>query len=171
VPKIQFGKRRKNRAQAYACALFLGGIMPTYLKVLIFCAALFLLYASVVMMIPYFRYFDIKDKLKEAAKNAMSETDANIARTLAEKALDNRIPIVGDYFYQIQDEKGNKMVLIPETEEQQKEYIEGAIQYFLQNIQRDDNFNIAIEYTVELYFPFYTHKINFSYKETQPLAR
>ena len=168
---MQFGKRRKDRAQAYACALFLGGDMPRYLKVLIFCAVLFLLYASVAVMIPYIRYFHIKDKIKEAAKNAMSETDANIARTLAETAMDDKIPIVGDYFYQIQDEKGEKKVLRPDTEEQQKEYLDGATGYFLQNIQRDDSFNISIEYTVELYFPFYTHKINFSYKESQPLAR
>jgi len=144
--------------------------MPRYLKVLLFFLVVFLLYAAVAISIPYIRFYHIKDKMKEAAENAMTESDESIARALAETALDDKLPLVGDYFYQIQDEKGNKSVYRPETEQQQKEYIAGATDYFLQNIQRDDNFNISINYTVELYFPFYTYKMNFSHKEIQPLA-
>lgn len=145
--------------------------MPRYLKVLIFFAVVFLLYAAVAISIPYIRFYHIKDKMKEAAENALTENDETIARTLAETAMDDKIPLVGDYFYQVQDEKGKKYVYRPESEEQQKEYLEGAKIYFLQNIQRDANFNISIEYTVELYFPFYTYKMNFSHKEIQPLAK
>jgi len=145
--------------------------MPRYLKVLLFFLVVFLFYAAVAISIPYIRFYHIKDKMKEAAENAMAESDESIARTLAETAMDDKLPLVGDYFYQIQDDKGNKSIYRPETEEQQKEYIAGATDYFLQNIQRDDNFNISINYTVELYFPFYTYKMNFSHKEIQPLAK
>lgn len=143
--------------------------MPKYLKVLIFCAIVFLLYAAVAVSIPYIRFFHIKDKMKEAAQNAMTESDDSIARALAENSLDDKIPLVGDYFYQVQDEKGKKNIYKPETEEQQREYIDGAREYFLQNIQREEgrSYTISIEYTVELYFPFYTHKINFKHKEVQ----
>ncbi|MDQ7797340.1 MAG: hypothetical protein RDU76_00145 [Candidatus Edwardsbacteria bacterium] len=147
--------------------------MPKFLKVLIFFAVLILLYAAVAVSIPYIRFFHIKDKMKEAAQNAMTENDDTIARALAENAMDDKIPLVGDYFYQVQDEKGNRDVYEPESEEQQREYLEGAREYFLQNIIRAEgqNYTISIDYTVELYFPFYTHRINFSHKESQPLVR
>jgi hypothetical protein len=147
--------------------------MPKFLKVLIFFAVLFLLYAAVAVSIPYIRFFHIKDKMKEAAQNAMTESDDSIARALAENSLDDKIPLVGDYFYQVQDEKGNKDVFIPGTEEQKREYLDGAREYFLQNIAREEGQScaISIDYTVELYFPFYTHKINFSHKEVQTPTR
>ncbi|HAD83127.1 MAG: hypothetical protein A2509_03850 [Candidatus Edwardsbacteria bacterium RIFOXYD12_FULL_50_11] len=147
--------------------------MPKFLKVLIFFTVLILLYAAVAISIPYIRFFHIKDKMKEAAQNAMTENDDSIARALAENAMDDKIPLVGDYFYQVQDEKGNRDVYKPETEEQQREYLEGAREYFLQNIIRTEgqNYTISIDYTVELYFPFYTHRISFSHKESQPLVR
>lgn len=147
--------------------------MPPILKVVLGIAVLFLLYAAVAVSIPYIRFYHIKDKMKEAAQNAMTENDDTIARALAENALDDKIPLVGDYFYQVQDEKGNKDLYQPETEEQQKEYLEGAREYFLQNIVRIEgqNYTISIDYTVELYFPFYIHRMNFSHKESQPLVR
>jgi len=147
--------------------------MPKFLKVLIFFAVLFLLYAALAVSIPYIRFVHIKDKMKEAAQNAMTESDDSIARALAESAMDDKIPLVGDYFYQVQDEKGNKDVYKPETEEQQREYLDGAREYFLQNIIREEgrSYTISIDYTVELYFPFYIHRINFSHKESQPLVR
>ncbi len=147
--------------------------MPPILKVVLVIAVLFLMYAAVAISIPYIRYFHIKDKMEEAVQNAIAESDESIARTLAETAMDDKIPLVGDYFYQVQDEKGNKYVYRPVTEEQQKEYLDGAMDYFLQNIIRAEgqNYSISINYTVELYFPFYTHRINFSHKESQPLVR
>lgn len=147
--------------------------MPRFFKVIIFILVMFLFYAAIAISIPYIRFYHIKDKMKEAAQNAVSESDRAIAVALAETALDDKIPLVGDYFYQVIDEKGKKYVYLPETQEQQKEFMDVAAEYFLQNIERNPGqyYSINIDYVVELYFPFYTHKIRFSHKETQPLTR
>ena len=147
--------------------------MPQFFKVIIFVVVAFLFYAAIAISIPYIRFYNIKDKMKEAAENAAAESDRSIALALAETALDSKIPLVGDYFYQLIDEKGKKYIYLPETQEQQKEFMDGATEYFLQNIERnpDQNYSINIDYVVELYFPFYTHKIRFNHKEIQPLTR
>jgi hypothetical protein len=147
--------------------------MPRIVKPLIYLAIGFLVYMAIAISIPYIRFYHIKGKMKEAAENAFNGADDTIARALAENALDDKLPLVGDYFYRVEDEQGKLYVCRPESEEQKKEYLEGARQYFLDNIVRDpgNSFTISIGYTVELYFPMYTHKINFSHKEIQPLAR
>jgi hypothetical protein len=147
--------------------------MPRIVKPFIYVAIGFLIYMAIAISIPYIRYFHIKGKMEEAAQNAFTEPDDVIARALADNALDDKLPLVGDYFYRVEDDQGRRYVYRPESDEQKKEYLEGARQYFLENIIRDpgNSYTISIQYTVELYFPFYTHKINFSHKETQPLTR
>jgi hypothetical protein len=147
--------------------------MPPFVKVTLVLLAIFLVFAGISIVIPYIRFADIKGKMKEAAENAMGENDQTISFELAENAMDDKLPLVGDYFYQVVDNKGEKFILTPESEEQRKEYKDGARQYFLEHIQRvsGQDYTISIEYTVELYFPFYTHSINFRHKEVQPLTR
>lgn len=147
--------------------------MPRIVKPLIYLVIGYLIYMAIAISIPYIRFHHIKEKMKEAAENAFNETDDTIARVLAEDALDDKLPLMGDYFYRVEDEQGKRYIYRPESEEQKKEYLEGARQYFRDNMVRDPgiSFTISIQYTVELYFPIYTHKINFSHKETQPLAR
>ncbi|MBI4726733.1 hypothetical protein HY768_05860 [candidate division TA06 bacterium] len=142
--------------------------MPRIIKWLLWALVVVALYASLKIVLPYIRFADIKGKMREAVLAAAMETDESIARKLAENALDDNLPLAGDYFYQVTGEDGKKFVYQPETEEQKNEYQTLARQYFLEHMTRSpQGLEIAISYQQEIYFPFnlYTHKISFEHKE------
>lgn len=144
--------------------------MPKIVKWVLWILAGFALYMAIVILLPYIRFADIKGKMKEAVQAANAESDISIAIKLSENALLDKLPIAGDYFYQVVGEDGKKFVYEPDTEEQKKEYQELAKQYFLEHMtQTPQGLEIEISYTVEIYFPFniYTHKILFAHKEGQ----
>jgi spore coat polysaccharide biosynthesis predicted glycosyltransferase SpsG len=142
--------------------------MPKIVKWLLWILAGLAVYMAIMILLPYIRFADIKGKMKEAVQASDAEPDMNIATKLAETALLDRLPIAGDYFYKVTDENGKKFVYTPEYDDQQREYLELAKQYFLDHMNHtSQGLEISIGYTVEVYFPFgiYTHKINFEHKE------
>ena len=142
--------------------------MPKIIKWMLWVLAGFALYMSIKIVLPYIRFADIKGKMEEAVLAANAETDNNIADKLSENALLDKLPIAGDYFYQVVGEDDKKFYYEPESPEQQKEYQELAKQYFLEHMTRTpQGLVIEISYTVEIYFPFdiYIHRINFAHKE------
>lgn len=142
--------------------------MPKIVKWILWVLAGFALYMSVKIVIPYIRFADIKGKMEEAVLAANSESDTGIAIKLSENALLDKIPIAGDYFYQVTGEDGKKFLYEPESPEQVDEYQELAKQYFLEHMTRGpQGLEIEIGYTVEIYFPFniYTYRISFSHRE------
>jgi hypothetical protein len=145
--------------------------MHPLLKLLITAAVIIGIYSGIMILMPYIRFADIKSKTQEAVQNAMAETDESLAGKLAETALDDKLPIAGDYFYQVRDAQGKVAVLMPETEAQQKEYDALATAYFLKSFKRnaDRSLSIVIDYTQEVYFPFnvYKHTIHFHHEEGQ----
>jgi hypothetical protein len=149
--------------------------MHPLLKMLIGAVVIVSLYAGLMFAIAYIRFSDIKGKVKEATMSAVTESDANIATKLAETALDDKLPIAGDYFFQVRDAQGKISVLTPESEQQQKEYIALATAYFANNITygADRSVTIILDYDQEVYFPFnmYKHTIHFHHEETQQPPR
>jgi len=142
--------------------------MPKIVKWLLWILVGFALYMSIKIVLPYIRFADIKGKMEEAVLAANAESDISIAMKLSENALLDKLPIAGDYFYQVVGEDGKKFLYEPEDPDQEKEYLELAKQYFLEHMTRTpQGLEIGISYTVEIYFPFdiYTHKINFEHKE------
>ena len=142
--------------------------MPRIIKWLLWILAVFAFYMSIKILLPYIRFADIKGKMEEAVLASDGESEVRIAIKLSETALLDKLPIAGDYFYQVVGEDGKKFVYEPDTEEQKKEYQELAKQYFLEHMtQTPQGLEIEISYTVEIYFPFniYTHKILFAHKE------
>jgi hypothetical protein len=142
--------------------------MPRIVKWILWILVGFALYMSIVILLPHIRFADIKGKMKEAVLSANSESDISIAIKLSENALLDKLPISGDYFYQVIGDDGKKFFYQPETPEQEKEYLELAKQYFLEHMTRtSEGLEMEIRYTVEIYFPFniYTHRINFEHKE------
>jgi len=142
--------------------------MPRIVKWILWILLGFALYMSIKIVLPYIRFADIKGKMEEAVLAANAETDYNIADKLAENAILDKIPISGDYFYQVVGEDGKKYIYEPESPEQVKEYQGMARQYFLDHMTRTpQGLVIEISYTVEIYFPFdtYTHRILFVHKE------
>jgi len=149
--------------------------MHPLFKLLIVAAILIGCYAGIKILLPYIRFADIKGKMQEAANNSVSETDESLCNKLAETALEDKLPIAGDYFYQVKDEQGKLSVLTPESDEQQKDYTKLAGDYFLKNIKRgqDRSVTITIDYNQEVYFPFnvYKHVIHFHHEEVQQLPK
>ena len=142
--------------------------MPRIVKWILWILLGFALYMSIKILLPYIRFADIKGKMEEAALVSNGESDLGIAIKLSETALLDKLPIAGDYFYQVVGEDGKKYFYEPESPEQQKEYQELAKQYFLEHMTRTpQGLAIEISYTVEIYFPFniYIHRINFAYRE------
>ncbi|HTY08143.1 MAG TPA: hypothetical protein VMF29_03165, partial [Candidatus Edwardsbacteria bacterium] len=72
--------------------------MHPFLKFLVLAAVVAGLYAGIKILLPYIRFADIKGKVREAATNSVSESDESLATKLAETALDDKLPIAGDYF-------------------------------------------------------------------------
>ena len=149
--------------------------MHPFLKMMILAAVILGLYSGLKLLLPYIRFADIKSKVNEAAMNALTESDASIAIKLAETALVDKLPIAGDYFFQVKDGQGKVYVLTPETEEQEKEYTALATAYFTKNITHgaDRSITIAIDYDQDVYFPFniYKHTIHFHHEESQQPPR
>ncbi len=149
--------------------------MPPILKFLIVVLVALLLYTAFMASLPHIRFSRVKGKMEEAAAAAMSEPDEALARELAEVCLEQKVPIVGDFFYKVRDDKGDLFFYQPETEEERKQYLDGAFAYFLENIKRTpgQEISISIEYQTETYFPFgvYTLKQNFSHTESSAIAR
>lgn len=149
--------------------------MPPILKVLIVVLALLVLYSGFMAALPHIRFSRVKGKMEEAAAAAVSDSDEALARELAEVCLEQKVPIVGDFFYKVRDDKGDLFYYQPENEQERKEYLDGAFAYFLEHIKRTpgQEISISIEYQTETYFPFgvYTLKQNFSHTETSALAR
>ncbi|MBI5804797.1 hypothetical protein HZA73_01985 [candidate division TA06 bacterium] len=142
--------------------------MPRIVKWILWILVGFALYMSIKILLPYIRFADIKGKMEEAVLVSNGESDLTIAIKLSENALLDKLPIAGDYFYQVVGEDGKKFFYEPENLEQEKEYQELAKQYFLEHMTRTpQGLVIEISYTVEIYFPFniYTHKIFFAHKE------
>lgn len=145
--------------------------MHPLLKILIAVVLLMAGYVGFKFLIAYIRFADIKGKMQEAVVNSFADTDNTIADKLAENALDDKLPIAGDYFYQVRDDAGKVFVLVPETEEQKAEYKKLATDYFLSTIKRGGSggrdFSIAIAYDQEIYFPLnvYKHVIKFRHEE------
>jgi len=142
--------------------------MPKIIKWILWVLAAFALYMSIKILLPYIRFADIKGKMEEAVGAASAETDDNIADKLSENAILDKLPISGDYFYQVVGEDGKRYIYEPESPEQVKEYQELAKQYFLEHMTRTSRgLVIEISYTVEIYFPFniYIHRILFVHKE------
>ncbi|MRR09499.1 hypothetical protein EG831_05385 [bacterium] len=144
--------------------------MHPLLKILIVAVLLMAGYIGFKFLIAYIRFADIKGKMQEAVVNSYADTDNTIADKLAENALDDKLPIAGDYFYQVRDNAGKVFVLEPETDEQKAEYKRLATDYFLSTIKRGGSgreFSIAIAYDQEIYFPFnlYKHVLKFSHEE------
>jgi hypothetical protein len=149
--------------------------MPKIVKWFLWFLVFLALYNGFKVMLPYLRFAHIKGQMKDACQSAITESDNSLAEMLADKAKDDQIPLVGDYFYRVTDENGKQFFYKPETEAQEKEYLDGAKQYFLERIVRNpgNDISISIEYHVEVYFVFhmYTYKIDFQHKEVRPLAR
>jgi hypothetical protein len=149
--------------------------MHPLLKMLILAVVLVAVYAGLMIMFPYIRFSHIKSKIQEAAANAVTESDESLVAKLAETALEDKLPIAGDYFYQVKDEQGKLTVLTPENDQQQKEYLKLATDYFLKNIVHgpDKSITITIDYNQEVYFPFnvYKHVIHFHHEEIQQLPK
>lgn len=149
--------------------------MPPIVKVLIVVLAALLLYSGFMAAMPHIRFSRVKSKMEEAASAAMADGDDVLARGLAEVCLEQKVPIVGDFFYRVRDEKGDLFFYEPETEQEKKQYLDGAFAYFLEHIKRmpGQDISISIEYQTETYFPFglYTLKQNFSHTETSRLSR
>jgi hypothetical protein len=145
--------------------------MHPLLKLMIGAVVLFVLYTGIKFMIAYVRFYDIKGKIREAATSTFGESDSTIAVKLAETALGDKLPIAGDYFYQVKDDKGGVYVLEPQSDQQQQEYLNLATKYFMGNIKHGANreFSITVAYDQEIYFPFnlYTHVIKFRHEEVQ----
>ncbi|GEM_PF-1148724 len=148
--------------------------MHPLLKLLIVAAVLLGIYSGLMFMVAYVRFYDIKGKMEEAARNSLAESDTSLAVKLAETALDDKLPIAGDYFYQVRDDQGKVFVLRPETEQQQQEYLQLAVRYFMQNMQRGSGgFTISLAYDQEIYFPFnvYKHTVKFRHTEVYQQPR
>ncbi len=149
--------------------------MPSFFKVLIVVLVALLLYSGFMAALPHIRFSRVKGKMEEAVQAALVESDESLARGLAEVCLEQKVPLVGDFFYKVKDEQGKLFYYQPETEEERQEYLKGAIAYFLEHIKRipGQEISISIEYQTETYFPFglYTLKQNFSHTETSSLAR
>ena len=142
--------------------------MPRIVKWILWILVGFALYMSIKILLPYIRFADIKGKMKEAVLVSGAESDVSIAIKLSENALLDKLPIAGDYFYQVVGEDGKKFFYEPESPEQEKEYQDLAKQYFLEHTTRTpQGLVVEISYTVEIHFPFdvYTHKIFFAHKE------
>ena len=142
--------------------------MPRIVKWILWILVGVSLYMSIKILLPYIRFADIKGKMKEAVLVAGAESDISIAIKLSENALLDKLPIAGDYFYQVVGEDGKKFFYEPESPEQEKEYQDLAKQYFLEHMTRTpQGLAIEISYTVEIYFPFniYIHRINFAHRE------
>lgn len=149
--------------------------MPPIIKVLIVVLALLVLYSALLVAIPHIRFYRVKDKMEEAVNAAMAESDESLAQGLADVCLEQKVPLVGDFFYRVTDDQGKKFYYQPESEAERRQYLDGAKAYFLENIKRipGQEISISIEYTVEIYFPFniYTMKKTFSHKEVLSLSR
>jgi hypothetical protein len=145
--------------------------MPRIFKWLLWALVPLALYASLKIMMPYIRFADIKSKMEAAVQASDLESDESIARKLAENALDDKLPLAGDYFYQVTGDDGKKFIYTPDTEEQKVEYQALVRQYFLDHMTRSSQgLEITISYQQEIYFLFnlYTHKISFDHKEGEP---
>jgi hypothetical protein len=149
--------------------------MHPMLKLLIGAVVLIALYTGIKFLIAYVRFYDIKSKMEEAALNSFTEGDSIIAVKLAETALSDKLPIAGDYFFQVKDDQGKVFVLEPESDQQQQDYLRQAARYFVGNMKHGANrdFSIAIAYDQEIYFPFniYKHVLKFRHEEIQQQAK
>lgn len=149
--------------------------MPPIVKVLIVVLVALLLYSAFMAAMPHIRFSRIKGKMEEAVNAAMADTDEVLARELAEVCLEQKVPIVGDFFYKVRDEKGKLFYYQPETDQEKKQYMDGAMAYFQENIKRNpgQEISISIEYQTETYFPFdlYVLKQGFAHTETSSLTR
>jgi hypothetical protein len=149
--------------------------MPPIVKVLIVVLAILLLYSAFITALPHIRFSRVKGKMEEAVNAAMADPDEALARGLAEVCLEQKVPIVGDFFYKVHDDKGELFYYQPENDEEKKQYLDGAFAYFLEHIKRipGQEISISIEYQTETYFPFgiYTLKQNFSHTEKSSLSR
>jgi hypothetical protein len=149
--------------------------MPPILKVLIVVLVALLLYTAFMAGLPHIRFSRVKGKMEEAVAAAMSDADETLARELAEVCLEQKVPIVGDFFYKVRDDKGEMFFYQPENDQEKKQYLDGAFAYFLEHIKRTpgQEISISIEYQTETYFPFgvYTLKQNFSHTESSALGR
>ncbi|MEW6684915.1 MAG: hypothetical protein AB1393_01755 [Candidatus Edwardsbacteria bacterium] len=96
---------------------------------------------------PYLRYSNLKGKMEAQAKLAATESDTSIATTLSQDALENKIPLVGDFFSS--DSKP-----VPTTEEEKGEYLKGAKSAFLSAINRfpGDSIIISLSYEMDVNF-------------------
>jgi hypothetical protein len=142
--------------------------MHPLLKILIVAVLMTAGYVGFKFLIAHIRFADIKGKMREATVNSFADADNVIADRLAESALDDKLPIAGDYFYQVRDDAGKVFLLVPETDAQKAEYKRLATDYFLSTIKRGGKeFSIAIAYDQEIYFPFnlYKHVIKFRHEE------
>lgn len=149
--------------------------MPPIVKVLIVVLVGLLLYTAFMAAMPHIRFSRIKGKMEEAVNAAVIESDETLARGLAEICLEQKAPLVGDFFYKVKDEQGRVFYYQPETDQEKKQYLDGAFAYFMENIKRipGQEISISIEYQTETYFPFdlYVLKQRFVHTETSSLAR
>ena len=149
--------------------------MPPFIKVLIVVLIILVLYTGFMVALPHIRFSRVKSKMEEAVQAATVESDESLARGLAEICLEQKVPLVGDFFYKVRDDRGNLFYYQPETEQEKQQYISGAVAYFLEHIKRTpgQEISISIEYQTETYFPFgiYTLIQNFSHTETSSIAR
>ncbi len=149
--------------------------MPPIIKVLIVVLAALLLYSAFMAAMPHIRFSRVKGKMEDALKEAMVDSDEVIAKELAEVCLEQKVPLVGDFFYKVRDDKGKLFYYEPENDQEKKQYMDGAIAYFLDHINRipGQEISISVDYQTETYFPFgiYTLKQNFSHTEKSTLTR
>lgn len=149
--------------------------MHPLVKLLIVAVIAMSIYVGFLFLIAYVRFYDIKSKMEEAAINSFTESDTTIAVKLAETALNDNLPIAGDYFYQVKDEQGKILLLKPESDQQQQEYMKLAVKYFMGNMRHGANreFSITLAYDQEIHFPFnlYKHVIKFRHEEVQQQPR
>ncbi len=144
--------------------------MHPLLKILVMVVLALAAYVGFKFLLAYIRFVDIKGKMRDSAINSYAESDNAIADRMADEALSDKLPIAGDYFYQVRDDAGKVFLLKPETDEQKAEYKKLAMAYFLSTIKRSGagkEFSIAIAYDQEIYFPFnvYKHVIKFRHEE------
>ncbi|HBE72591.1 MAG TPA: hypothetical protein DDW31_00540 [candidate division Zixibacteria bacterium] len=149
--------------------------MPPIIKILIVVLVALLLYSAFMTAMPHIRFSRIKGKMEEAVGAAMADSDEVLARELAEVCLEQKVPLVGDFFYKVRDDQGKLFYYQPETDQEKKQYKDGAFAYFLENIKRTpgQEISISIDYQVETYFPFgvYVLKQRFAHTETSTLSR
>ena len=149
--------------------------MPPIIKVMLVILVALALYSAFMVAMPHIRFAKVKGTMKDSAANAVSDTDESLAKDLAEVCLEQKVPLVGDFFYKVQDEQGKTFYYQPETDQEKKLYLTEAAKYFRENIKRVQgrDISISIDYEVEVYFPFgiYTLKKKFSHTEVQQLAR